>query len=52
MKYRERFLWAFGIFFIDFLIFFMPVTAFLAAYVIFTRPPWFRNWILKVYEDE
>ncbi len=52
MKPGERFLWAFTIFFLDLLIFFVPVTAFLAVYLIWARPLWFRNWISRVYEDK
>ena len=37
---------------VDGLLFMLPLTAFLAAYVIWQRPDWFREWVLKLYETE
>ncbi len=37
---------------VDLMVVFIPVTAFFAAYVILTRPPWFRDWTLSLYHDQ
>lgn len=34
---------------IDMLVFMLPVTAFFAAYIIWWRPDWFREWVNELY---
>ena len=50
MTQQERILWAAGIVIVDLLTIGIPLAAFVAAYVILTKPAWFREWINKVYE--
>lgn len=49
MSVNERLLWAVGVFSVDLLIFFVPVTALAAVYVILARPPWFKEWMARLY---
>lgn len=49
MDKGTRILWIAGIFLVDVLIFMLPICAFIAAYVIWFRPPWFRDWVAEVY---
>lgn len=51
MKPLERMIWAMAIVIADFLVFVVPVTAILAAYVLIVRPPWFRDLVSKLYGD-
>jgi hypothetical protein len=51
MKTQERWLWALAIVVIDLLIFAVPLTAFFAAYLLIARPPWFRAWMERLYQD-
>ena len=51
MNLTQRILWAFAIVLFDMVIFVIPVFAFFAAYVIVRRPPWFREWVLKLYSE-
>ncbi len=34
---------------VDLVLFAVPATALLAAYVILARPPWFRDWVGRLY---
>jgi len=34
---------------VDLLIFALPLTGLFAAFVIVTRPPWFRRWVDRLY---
>jgi hypothetical protein len=34
---------------VDLLLFALPLTGLLAAYLIIARPPWFRQWIDRLY---
>lgn len=51
MKSSERWMWAVGILLVDMLIFAVPLTAVFAAYVLVTRPAWFKNWVGKIYSE-
>ena len=50
MKLLERFLLAAFIVVGDFLVFVIPICAIFFAYVILARPPWFKDWVYKLYE--
>lgn len=52
MKPQERWLWAVAIFLIDFVTIGLPLTALFAAYVLVARPPWFQEWVVKLYQDK
>jgi hypothetical protein len=46
----ERTLLALALILVDLVAFALPLTAFLAAYLILARPPWFRDWVARLYE--
>lgn len=52
MKNNERWIWAIGLVCADIFIFFLPVTAFAAAYILIVRPDWFRKWVDDIYKEE
>ena len=52
MKLTERILWATTIVLADLLIFVVPLTAVVAAYVLIARPVWFSDFIKKLYQAE
>ncbi|MBI4358395.1 MAG: hypothetical protein HY584_03775 [Candidatus Omnitrophica bacterium] len=49
MKPTERILWAVGIVLVDFFAFAVPLTAFVAAYILIVRPIWFKDFVSKLY---
>ncbi len=51
MTQADRILLIVVILLADMLIFMLPLTAFFAAYVLWARPVWFRDWILRLYES-
>jgi hypothetical protein len=51
MSATERILLAVIIVAVDLLAFAVPLTAFAAAYVIVARPPWFRDWVRRLYDS-
>lgn len=51
MNQGERILLIAIVFLVDVLIFMLPIMAFFAAYVIWWRPAWFKEWILELYES-
>jgi len=51
MKLSERIVYAAIIILLDLLVFVLPIMAFVLAYVILARPRWFREWVLRLYED-
>jgi hypothetical protein len=36
---------------LDVAVFVVPVTGLLAAWVLLARPPWFREWVERLYGD-
>lgn len=52
MKQNERWLLAIAVLLVDVVTIGIPLTAIFAAYILITRPPWFRDWALKLYQDE
>ena len=50
MKPYERYLLAVMIVVVDLLVFAVPLTAFVAAYVLVARPPFFQRWVSKIYQ--
>lgn len=50
MKMSQRLLLAAGILLVDLVVFFLPLTALLLAYVVVFNPPWFRNFINNLEE--
>ncbi len=49
MKPYERYLLALLIVVVDLLVFAIPLTAIVLAYILIARPPAFKEWVSKVY---
>ncbi len=49
MEAQQRWLVAITLILIDIVAVVVPLTAILAAYVLITRPPWFRWWVEELY---
>lgn len=52
MRLIDRIVWAFIIVIADTVAFAVPLAALLLAYVLLARPPWFRDWVEKVYSAD
>jgi hypothetical protein len=51
MTFGQRMFLALAILIFDFVVFFLPVAAILGAYVLMFRPPWFAEWVARVYRN-
>ena len=49
MSLAERVTLALVIVVLDVAVFVVPVTGLLAAWVLLARPPWFREWVERLY---
>ncbi len=49
MTSTERIAIAVGVVVVDVLLFAVPLTGLLAAWVVLTRPPWFRQLVDRLY---
>lgn len=49
MTTSERVVLAVAIVLVDTAVIVIPVTAFVAAWVLVARPPWFREWVERLY---
>jgi hypothetical protein len=49
MSTAERVALAALIVVLDVAVFMVPVTGLLAAWVLLARPPWFRQWVQRLY---
>jgi len=45
MSSASRIILSIGIILADFIVFFLPLTAFFLAYIILYNPPWFRKFL-------
>jgi hypothetical protein len=52
MTTNQRILLAVAVILIDIVAFALPLTGFLAAYVLVARPPWFRVWVDDLYRSD
>jgi hypothetical protein len=52
MRLANRLVFAFIIVIADTLAFAIPLTALLIAYVLLARPPWFRDWVERLYRTD
>jgi hypothetical protein len=52
MSTGERVTLAVLIVILDVAVFVVPVTGLLAAWVLLARPPGFRRWVERLYEDQ
>ena len=50
MDSSQRWLLASALVVADLVAVFVPLAAILAAYVLIERPPWFREWVEKIYQ--
>lgn len=51
MSLTDRALLAVTILLLDLVVFFLPLTGLAAAYLLLARPPWFKEWVLRLYAD-
>jgi hypothetical protein len=51
MRLADRLVWALLLVIVDTAAFAVPIAAFLLAYVVLARPPWFRNWVEQIYRE-
>lgn len=49
MSTAERVAFAVILVLVDLLVFAVPLTALFAAYVVVARPPWFLDWVRRLY---
>ncbi len=49
MTTQERVLLAIAVVIVDIVLFALPITGFFAAYVLLARPPWFLDWVKRLY---
>ncbi len=49
MTTGERVFIAAAVVLVDLVLFALPLTGLLAAYLILARPPWFRQWVDRLY---
>jgi len=52
MSTSERAVLAVTIILVDVLVFVVPVTGLFAAWVLLARPPWFREWVERLYSRQ
>lgn len=52
MRPADRCILALSLVVVDALLFVVPLTGVLAAYVVLARPPWFRAWVEQLYGKE
>lgn len=51
MTTNERVILAVAIVLLDTAVVVIPVTALLAGWVLLARPPWFREWVERLYRE-
>ncbi len=51
MNLTLRVLLAVAIFIFDAAVFVIPLASLFLGYVMIARPPWFKDWILKLYAE-
>ena len=50
MNQGEKILISAAILLVDLLLFMLPITAFVLIYIIWFRPPWFKDWVAGLYD--
>lgn len=50
MEAQQRWQFALALVLVDIVAVFVPVAAIGLAYVVIARPPWFREWVEKLYD--
>lgn len=51
MHPADRWMLALTIVLVDLVLFVVPLTGLVAAYVLVVRPPWFRRWVEELYRE-
>lgn len=51
MNQTHRLLLAIGIILVDCAVFVLPLASFFAAYILLSRPAWFKDWVSRIYES-
>ena len=51
MNVQQRWLYAIALVLVDIVAVFVPLAAILGAYVLVTRPPWFRDLVDDLYRQ-
>lgn len=51
MNAQQRWLYAITLVLADVVAVIVPLAAILGAYVLITRPPWFRDWVDDLYRQ-
>jgi hypothetical protein len=52
MRPADRWLLAVVLVLVDLLVFALPLTGLLAAWIILARPPRFREWVDRLYQED
>jgi hypothetical protein len=51
MSLTERVVLSVAIVLVDLVVFVVPLTGLVAAWIILARPPWFREWVDRLYTN-
>ncbi len=51
MRTADRWILAIALVLVDLVIFALPLTGLAAAWILLARPPWFRQWVDRLYEE-
>ncbi len=51
MRPADRWLLAIALVLVDLVVFALPLTGLAAAWIILARPPWFRDWLERLYQE-
>lgn len=51
MDQGQKILLTAGILLVDLMLFMLPITAFFAIYILWSRPAWFKDWVLQLYRE-
>jgi len=50
IRESDRWLLAVALVLVDLVVFVVPLTGLAAAYLLIARPPWFREWVRRLYD--
>ena len=51
MNQTNRLILAFGIILVDAVVFVLPLASLFMAYILLSRPSWFKQWVNQIYES-
>lgn len=52
MSPQQRYVLAAAIVLIDLVLFVVPLSGLIVAYLLIVRPPWFPAWVRELYRDD